>query len=181
MTNSGDPTSLVPIDSIPHYLKGMPEESSQFDFLLGEWETVARRFRPDGGRIGEYTGSWTAKRLNGGRIMFDDYRATMPNGPEFAYMATLRTYSPRTKHWEMTFLIAHQPQLVTKFRGQRKDGEMQLTGEGVTLDGQPVLARVRFFDITPESFEWMNESSLDGGKTWWCDNTISARRKPAGD
>lgn len=182
MSKNADPTSLIPMESIMAYMKGVPKEMNQFDFFLGEWETTAVRYRPDGSKIGEYEGEWTAKHLNGGRILFDDFRARMPNGgPEFAYMATLRTYSPQTQRWEMTFLVAHQPQRVTSFRGQWKDGEMHLTGEGATADGKPVLARVRFFDITPESFEWANESSLDGGETWWCDNTISARRKVSRD
>lgn len=48
-----------------------------------------------------------------------------------------------------------------------------------TLDGEPVLARVRFFDIEPESFEWENRVSLDGGASWYRDSTISARRSVA--
>jgi hypothetical protein len=48
-----------------------------------------------------------------------------------------------------------------------------------TLEGDPVLARVRFFDIEPESFEWENRVSLDGGASWYRDSTISARRPVA--
>ncbi len=178
MSSNADPTSLIPMEAIVAYLKGVPEEMKQFDFFLGEWDTQSVRYRPDGSKIGEYGGTWTARQLNGGRMILDDFRACMPNnGPEFAYMATLRTYSPQTKQWEMTFLVAHQPQLVTEFRGERKDREMHLRGKGRTADGDDVMARVRFFDITPDSFEWANESSLDGGETWYCDNTISAKRK----
>jgi hypothetical protein len=76
----------------------------------------------------------------------------------------------------MTFLIAHQPQLITTFSGIFEDGEMRLDGSGRTLAGGPVAARVRFFDITPTSFQWENRVSLDEGATWYRDSAISAHR-----
>jgi ABC-type cobalamin/Fe3+-siderophores transport system ATPase subunit len=109
-------------------------------------------------------------------MVLDEFTSRLDYASEISYMATLRTYSSATRRWEMSFLIAHQPQLITSFSGVFKDGEMQLEGSGRTLTGEPVLVRVRFFDITPSSFEWENRVSLDWGVTWYRDNTISASR-----
>ena len=176
MSQVEDPTALVPIEGILSYRQGVPKEASQFDFLLGEWDARTTRYRPDGSAIGGYAGNWRAHHLHDGRVILDEFTARLDDGSEISYMATLRTFSTGTQRWEMTFLIAHQPQLITAFSGIFKDGEMKLDGSGHTLAGQPVLARVRFFDITPTSFQWENRVSLDEGATWYRDSTISARR-----
>ena len=36
--------------------------------------------------------------------------------------------------------------------------------------------RVTFFDITDNSFEWQNEASIDGGKSWTVDTKIHCLR-----
>jgi len=143
---------------------------------LGDWDARTTRYRADGSEIAGYAGTWSARHLHDRRILLDEFTAHLDDGAEISYMATLRTYCTSTQRWEMTFLIAHQPQLISAFSGVWENGEMRLEGSGSTLSGQPVLATVRFFDITPETFEWENRVSLDGGATWYRDSAISARR-----
>ncbi len=176
MSRAEDPTALVPIEGILAYRQGPPKEASQFDFLLGDWRARTTRYRPDGSEIGGYGGTWRARHLHDTRMVFDEFTALLDDGSEISYMATLRTYSTATQRWEMTFLIAHQPQLISSFSGIFEDGEMKLDGFGRTLEGEPVVARVRFFEITPTSFHWENRVSLDGGDTWYRDSAISAHR-----
>ncbi len=179
MTRVDDPTALVPLEGILAYRQGVPEETSQFDFLLGEWDARTTRYRPDGSEIAGYDGTWRARHLHDRRMILDEFTARLEDGSEISTMATLRTFCTATRRWEMTFLIAHQPQLIQSFSGVRVGDEMSLEGSGRTLAGDPVLARVRFFDITPASFEWENRVSLDGGATWYRDSAISARRRAA--
>jgi hypothetical protein len=176
MAQVEDPTALVPIEGILAYRQGPPKEASQFDFLLGEWNARTTRYRTDGSEIGGYAGTWRARHLHDARMVLDEFTARLDDGSEISYMATLRTFSTATHRWEMTFLIAHQPQLITTFSGIFEDGEMRLDGSGRTLAGGPVAARVRFFDITPTSFQWENRVSLDEGATWYRDSAISAHR-----
>jgi hypothetical protein len=180
MSQTDDPTALVPIEGIVAYRQGRPKEASQFDFLLGEWQARTTRFRPNGSEIGGYAGTWCARHLHDARMVLDEFTARLDDGSEISYMATLRTFSTATQRWEMTFLIAHQPQLINSFSGAFDAGEMRLEGSGRTLAGEPVLARVRFFDITPTSFQWENRVSLDGGTTWYRDSSISAHRAAEG-
>jgi len=176
MSEIEDPTALVSLEAVLSYREGVPTESAQFDFLLGQWDARTTRYRPDGSELASYGGTWSARSLHDRRIVLDEFVARLDDGSEISYMATLRTFSPATGLWEMTFLIAHQPQLIRSFRGTWRDGQMQLEGSGITLAGDPVVARVRFFDITPTSFEWENRVSLDGGESWYTDSRISARR-----
>jgi hypothetical protein len=119
MAQVEDPTALVPIEGILAYLQGPPKEASQFDFLLGEWNARATRYRPDGSEIGGYAGTWRARHLHDGRLVLDEFTARLDDGSEISYMATLRTFSTATHRWEMTFLIAHQPQLIARWSTTR--------------------------------------------------------------
>lgn len=171
-----DPTALVPLEGVLAYRQGVPAEATQFDFLLGEWDARTTRYRPDGSEIASYGGTWRARPLHDRRILLDEFIARLDDGSEISTMATLRTYCPATQRWEMTFLIAHQAPLVRSFSGVWQAGEMRLEAEGLTLDGDPLRARVRFHDISSHGFEWENEVSLDGGTRWYRDSRISARR-----
>ena len=109
-------------------------------------------------------------------MILDEFVTRLPDGSEIAYMATLRTFSTLTHRWEMTFLAAHLPQLITTFTGALVEGEMRLDGKGQTPTGAAIQSRVRFFDIGPTSFQWENSLSLDQGKSWYRDSAISAQR-----
>lgn len=176
MSQLEDPTALVSLEAVLSYRRGVPAESSQLDFLLGDWEATTARYRADGSEIASYGGTWSARPLRDGRVILDEFTARLDDGGELSYMATLRTFSPETGRWEMTFLIAHQPQRIRSFSGALEAGEFHATGRGVGLDGRPVSARVRFFEISPVGFRWENRVSLDGGDSWYRDSEIWARR-----
>lgn len=176
MNNETDSTALISAEAVMSYMGGIPKEVSQFDFLQGRWDTQCARYSPDGTKILTYKGIWLGEKLKEGRIFLDQFTAFLEDGTEISHMATLRTYSIENKRWEMTFLVSHQAQLVTEFTGTLQNGEMCLKGVGSTLSGKPMVFRVRFYQITELSFEWENEVSLDNGKSWWRDSTISATK-----
>jgi hypothetical protein len=180
MPQMQDPTALVPVEDVLSYRQGVPQAAAQFDFLLGEWDARTTRYRPDGSELASYPGTWRARHLHDRRVLLDEFTARLDDGSEISYMATLRTFSPATGRWEMTFLIAHQPQRISSFSGVFEAGEMRLEGIGHTLDGSPVKARVRFHDISPAGFSWENRVSLDDGASWYRDSVIAARRARAG-
>lgn len=176
MADSEDPTALVSPQAVFAYMQGVPEQARQFDFMLGEWAARTTRFRPDGSELASFGGTWRATSLHGGRMLFDEFVARFEDGPELAYMATLRSYCPASERWEMTFLVAHQPLRITSFSGHWTGDEMLLSGSGQTLDGRPMQSRVRFFGISERGFDWENLVSLDDGENWYRDSVIRARR-----
>ena len=170
------PTDLVDDASIATHIAGPPPESTDFDFLLGNWTTTIRRFDADGHERLRQRGRWTGRKLHGGRIILDETVSYREDGTEVASMATLRSYSPSTQRWQMTFLVAHQPALPIRFFGQRTGDELHL--EVIALAGtpSPLLARVRFFEIRPDRFEWEQATRQEGSTSLRRTVSIQARR-----
>lgn len=168
---------LMTPETVAAYMKGAPPETEEFAFLIGDWDARTTRYNPDGSVAIEHRADWHAEWRHGRRIIFDDYVAYLPDGQAIGSFATLRTYSEATSQWEMTFLVALQRQLVASFTGKRVGDEMHLEASGTDLEGKPVSARVRFYHIGADRFEWDQELSVDGGQTWTRDVHIEATRK----
>ncbi len=158
------------------YLKDPVEASRQFDFLIGEWNVDAVRFREDGTPLVKYKALWSAVPLNGGRMVMDDFRALGPNGQAVSSFVTLRTYSEVTNRWELAGLQALQPSVPMAWHGVARDGEMLLDATAQTPAGGTVKTRIRFFDIRPDSFAWESSMSLDEGKSWRKTSELVATR-----
>ncbi len=108
------------------YMKEPIAESKQFDFLIGEWDADAVRYKEDGTPF-KYKAKWSALHLNGGRMIMDDFKALGPTGQPVSSFVTLRTYSETTNRWELVGLQALQPSVPTEWHGIAKAGEMLLT------------------------------------------------------
>ena len=157
-------TQLPP--EIARYLKGAPPESRQFDFLIGDWDVAATRYKEDGSALIHYKASWSAKHLNEGRMVVDDFKAHLPTGQDISSFVTLRTYSEATGRWELAGLPALQPATIVQWHGEWKGGEMLLDATGKDLAGATIQNKIRFFNITKDSFDWVSNNSHDDGKTW---------------
>ena len=82
------------------YLKGAPPESRQFDFLIGDWDVAGSRYGEDGSMLLQYQASWTARHLNEGRMVMDEFKVYAPGGSEASSFLTLRTYSAASRRWK---------------------------------------------------------------------------------
>lgn len=151
---------------VAQYLKGVSPEGQQFDFLIGDWEVAATRYKEDGSPLFQYRASWNAKYLNEGRMIVDDFKAYAPTGQAVSSYVTLRTYSEATHRWEMAGLSALQPAASAEWYGELKDGEMLLDASGKDSAGIIVKTKIRFFNIAKNSFSWESKISRDEGKTW---------------
>jgi hypothetical protein len=154
----------------------MTPESRQFEFLIGEWDVAASRYKPDGSVLLHYQGTWSARYLNEGRMVLDDFKALAPSGEEVSSYVTLRTYSEVTHRWEMSGLAALQPAVAVEWHGEWKDGEMRIDAFGTDPKGGPVRNRIRFFLIERDRFSWDSNISLDDGKTWVLVSSLTATR-----
>lgn len=167
----------IPPD-VARYLKGAPPESQQFEFLIGDWTIAATRYKPDGSILLQYKATWSAKSLNDGRMIVDDFKAYAPTGQAISSYVTLRTYSATNQRWEMTGLAALQPAVNAEWFGEWNDGEMLMIATGKDPVGNVVRSKVRFYHIAKDSFEWESQVSLDDGKTWGKTATLLASRAP---
>jgi hypothetical protein len=161
------PASSVQIPpDVARYLKGATPESRQFDFLIGEWDVAATRYKEDGSVLFQYPATWSAQSLNDGRMIVDDFKARGPSGHGISSFVTLRTYSEVTQRWEMAGLAALQPAAAVEWHGRWHDGEMLLDAAGKHPEGKVVRTKIRFFNIQQDRFDWESQVSLDEGKSW---------------
>jgi hypothetical protein len=174
VSTTNPPPQLPP--DVARFLKGAPPESRQFDFLVGEWDCDCVRYHPDGSPMMQYKGRWSAKSINDGRMIVDDFQVHMPNGLAASSFVTLRTYCETTARWEIVGLAALQPSMISEWHGQSKDGELWLDIRGRDPSGAAARGRVHFFSIDADSFEWTNDLSLDDGATWTKAASLKARR-----
>ena len=161
---------------VARYLKGAAPEGQQFDFLIGDWEVDATRYKEDGSPLFQYKASWNAKYLNEGRMIVDDFKAYAPTGQAVSSYVTLRTYSEATHRWEMAGLSALQPAASAEWHGESKEGEMLLDASGKDPAGAIVKTKIRFFDMAKNSFSWESKVSRDDGKTWVKTASLRASR-----
>lgn len=141
-----------------------PPETSQFDFLLGDWTFDAVWHLPNGEQ--RAAGTWTARKGLDGFAVVDEWRIlNRETGAPVYIGASTRTFNPRTDRWEWTFLDVFNARREEQF-GEWRDGEMHLWWNGTDANGREYRMRVRYYDITPDSFLWSADRSYDGGATW---------------
>jgi hypothetical protein len=176
MTQTPAPQIIQMPPDVVRYLKGANTESRQYEFFIGDWDVAATKYKDDGSVLFNYKAKWSAKYLNEGRMIMDDFKAYAPSGQEISSYVTLRTYSEVTHRWEMSGLAALQSAANAQWYGEWKDGEMQLDAVGINPEGKTIKTKIRFFNILPMSFNWESKSSNDDGKTWVTTSALKAIR-----
>jgi hypothetical protein len=136
--------------------KGTPND---YDFLVGTWSFRFQQMGENGYRPVE-DGIWTIRKIHDGLVIEDVWRKEETDNPTISY----RIYDPVLERWN---LQGFRPRTGTWDPGVSwSDGSHRFVVQ--TFGGQ-VLARIRYFDIGPDSFRWRADGSLDQGKTWILD------------
>ena len=170
-------TGPDPAELARAYKVGPGPSGSDFDFFLGEWDARVTRYAPDGSVLLKHEASWSSQSLFGGR-MIEDRFVPRVDGVDAGAVITLRTFCTETAQWEMVYLWAQQPiPMMTNFVGNRIDGEMRLSGEQRRPDGELVQTRIRFFEISSDSFSWEHTDSFDDGDTWHVHTAMMLKRR----
>ena len=141
-------------------------EAHKFDFWIGEWK-VQNRFRQDDNSWKDEGGARVKifPVLDGKAVMefWDGTAKDMKETKGFS----LRYFDTEAKKWK---LVLNWPQpnngrfffLDGEFRHNRGEFFVDFTNR----QGQYVILRYTFCDITPNSLRWNDGTSLDSGKTW---------------
>ena len=149
-----------------------------FDFLWGSWQIVNERL------VSRLTGSDTWERFEaegecwpilGGAGNVDTFR---PIEDDSGYEgASIRVFDPATRQWSIYWADNRRGQLFPPVVGGFEDGVGQFFGRD-EQDGQPVLARFIWSEITPTSARWEQAFSVDDGATWETNWIMSFTRRP---
>jgi len=177
---SSKPPSLI---SVLHADGPAADRAKQLDLygqFVGRWNTDVVTHTPDGARHqskGEIHFGWV---LQGRAIQdvwmiprLEDRRPDTLPLPVAGnwYGTTLRVYDPALDAWRIFWIDP-----ATNYYGQqigRRQGA-DIVQEGASESG--ALTRWSFTEITPMSFHWKGEASMDKGATWRLLVEVFARR-----
>lgn len=145
----------------------IPDEASQFDFWVGEWDLSWKTPQGETQR-----GTNTISKILDGRVIEERF----DGGPDNPLRGVSHSvYSARQKMWKQTWVDNSGGYL--DFTGGMADGEMTLSRSFTGPGGKQGLQRMVFFNIQQDSLDWRWESSTDDGKTWTLQWKVHYSRK----
>ena len=137
-----------------------------FDFSFGVWHTHIRRILDPlsgGTKSIELDGTVTARKVWGGRALLEEIEADGPNGHWEGL--SLFLYNPKSHQWSQSFINSKIGELNAPLVGSFKNGRGELLS-GDTLNGRAILVRGTWSEITPNTHQYEEDYSADGGNTW---------------
>lgn len=153
-TAAGDYGSLNP---------AAPEETRQFEFIVGNWQ-CATRFMDDEGNYHEGEARWEGFYMLDGWAIKDIWHSTLPDGNTFQGI-NIRSFNPETKKWDNRWLPQYT--LAWKYYESEMVGNtMVMTGGAGSDENGDFIERNTFYDIEADSWKWRKDRSYDGGNTW---------------
>lgn len=141
------------------------ERMGLYGWLIGDWRMDAVVHSDNGAKHsgeGEIHFGWVLE----GRAIQDVWIL-----PGLFHGTTLRVYDPGLDAWHILWSDPLK-QLYTRQIGRARGKDIVQEG---TADSGAAL-RWTFTEITPRSFRWLGERSLDGGASWHLQADFQARR-----
>jgi hypothetical protein len=146
-----------------------PAEASQFAFLIGQWELAVKPAASGLAQkihgVPKMAGTWKAWRAFDGFGVEDELRITDASGNPRSLSHAMRFYDAKAKRWSTTTLDVYRG-VFTASTATWRDGKIIATSRGVDGEGKAYVARTTYSDITPQSFRFRQDRSLDDGQTW---------------
>ena len=127
--------------------------ASDFDFWLGSWSLSWGK---------DSTGSNVITRELGGQVIqerFDGRPSSKLQG------MSVSIFDAKADQWKQTW-VDNNGSYLDFTGGLNPDGSMELWRGATGKDGEPILQRMLFYNIRPDSLDWNWERSTDGGQTW---------------
>lgn len=145
--------------------KGMnpkaPPALTQMAFLVGEWNCTVKRLMRNGKYGSVENGRWTGRFSEDGYSIIDSWGKNMPGEG-----INVRSYSPYHKKWNMTW-TSHKDMANATLEGKRQGDNMVFKTIHYQVQGQDIINKITFHNITTDSFDYFIDASYDQGKTWY--------------
>jgi hypothetical protein len=140
-----------------------------FDFNIGVWHThITRTIDPfaSSSKSVEMTGTVTVRKVWDGKAELEEIEADGPKGHWEAL--TLFLYNPSARQWSQSFVNSNVGTLSSSSTnvGEFKDGRVVLVGQDNGVTDKTILVRAVWSDIKPDSHQYEESFSNDGGTTW---------------
>ena len=144
-------------NTVPKKSADLPEEISQFAFVIGEWDAHVVWKGADGS-TGETDATWRCEWLAGGYMVHQNWDGPYLKGSEF------RAWDKKQKKWLGHNFYGGRQWAHTECKFE--DGNMIVFITGVSDKRGDFINRETYYDIQADSFSLKSERSYDGGKTW---------------
>jgi len=152
-----------------------PSETELLGQLTGIWD-IEQEIRNRDGSWGETRrAEWHWYYVLDGHAIQDDWIQPPLSAGDVEnrnFGTNLRIYDTETQTWDMAWIDSTNRGL-SSFTATNEDGTVVMVGENPS--GRPV--RNRFFDMTRDTFEWVQEWTFDDGATWVPVTQIHATRR----
>jgi hypothetical protein len=146
---------------------GQPQDGrTDFDFEIGRWKVYHRRLTEwlkGSDAWEEFEGISVARKILGGLGVIDEITNQRPSGT--VYGMTIRLFDSTTQEWSMYPASSVRATFAIPMVGRCAQGRYALYAYE-PIDGQHILTRFLWLDITPSSYRWEQAFSADGGGTW---------------
>jgi hypothetical protein len=159
----------VGLSQTPTTAPAVHDGQHDFDFNIGVWHTHIKRtldpFASDSASV-EMNGTVTVRKVWDGKAQLEEIEADGPKGHWQAL--TLFLYNPSARQWSQTFANSRVGTLSFSSTnvGEFKDGRVVLVGQDNSVSDKTILVRAVWSDIKPDSHQYEELFSSDGGTTW---------------
>lgn len=140
-----------------------PEQTSQYAFIIGEWDCKTRFMNPQG-EYGEGRATWTGFWILDGWAVQDVWVSRQADGSEF-HGTNIRSFNPETGKWDNRWLPQGTLQWKHFESEQVRDTMVMTGGRGRDPRGE-FVDRNTFYAIGENGWKWRKDRSYDGGKSW---------------
>jgi len=145
---------------------GPRDEAHDFDFISGVWSAHFRHVLDPfagGHRAVELDGTISVDKVWNGRAWLEQIDA-QGAGSHWGGMAIF-LYNPKTHQWSQSFVNRESGAWAAPLIGDFRSGRGELYSQD-SYGGRSILVRGVWSDITPDSHDYTECLSDDGGATW---------------
>jgi hypothetical protein len=158
----------IGISQAPTPTAAVHDGQHDFDFNIGVWHTHIKRILEPFASTSEsveLNGTVTVRKVWNGKAQLEEIEADGPKG-HWEGLA-LFLYNPSAHQWSQSFVNSKVGALSASSTnvGEFKDGRGVLIGQD-TVNDKTILVRAAWSDIKPDSHQYEESFSDDGGKSW---------------
>jgi hypothetical protein len=141
--------------------------SSDFDFFIGDWRVSHRRLKKrlaNSNDWEEFEGTSRCQSLLGGVVNLNESVVRRPGGTTRGM--GIRAFDARMNQWtDWYFSDSNPTQIAVEGTGTFANRVGTFLNDD-TYEGRPIKVRGLWSRVTPDSFQWEQAFSADGGKSW---------------
>ncbi len=170
----------TPMDEAPGVDSGTlnpdaPPETASLGRLVGVWDVEQETRNRDGSWSEASRAEWRWYYILDGHAIQDDWikpPSTEPDATRRSFGTNIRIYNPEEERWEMSWIDSNNRKTATY--------TAIIEGDTVIMSGRNASGReIRntFFNISENSFEWVQQWTFDEGESWVPVSRIRASRR----